>query len=198
MIEIELLKKYGATYKKCGKDEFIFYEGDSPTYYYQIVSGEIKMSNLNDEGKEFVQGIFSGNRSFGEPPLFGDFTYPANAISLDNSEILRLEKSRFFKLLEENPSIYIEFLSILSKRIHYKAIMMSEIANHNSAEKIMKLIDFLKMNIYNHPKDFLFEVELTRKQIAELTGLRIETVIKTIRSLEKKNELQILNGKVFR
>ena len=198
MIDIELLQAYGANTKTCHKNEFIFYEGDNPVYYYQIISGEIKMNNLNEDGKEFVQGIFSENRSFGEPPLFGNFIYPANAVSINSSQIIRLEKKLFFKLLEDNPKIYLTFLKILSQRIHYKAKMMSEIANHNAPEKILSLIDFLKRNIYKIDTPFNFEVNLTRKQIAELTGLRIETVIKTIKSLELEKEIKLINHKIYR
>jgi hypothetical protein len=34
--------------------------------------------------------------------------------------------------------------------------------------------------------------------MADLTGLRVETVIRAIKSLEKKKELKIIKRKVFR
>ena len=37
------------------------------------------MNNSNDDGKEFIQGIFRGGQSFGEPPLFCGLNYQANA-----------------------------------------------------------------------------------------------------------------------
>jgi len=41
-------------------------------------------------------------------------------------------------------------------------------------------------------------VEITRQQIADLTGLRVETVIRSIKSLERKGELSIVKRKVYR
>ena len=41
-------------------------------------------------------------------------------------------------------------------------------------------------------------VEITRQQIADLTGLRVETVIRAIKSLEKKGEVTIKDRKVYR
>ena len=55
MIATELLEKYGALKKSFKKSEIIFEEGNLPTHYYQIISGEIKMSNYNDDGREFIQ-----------------------------------------------------------------------------------------------------------------------------------------------
>jgi len=70
MIAAELLEKHGALKKSFSKNEIIFEEGNLPMYYYQIISGEVKMSNYNDDGREFIQGIFYKEQSFGEPPLF--------------------------------------------------------------------------------------------------------------------------------
>lgn len=40
-------------------------------------------------------------------------------------------------------------------------------------------------------------VKLTRQQIADMTGLRVETVIRSIRQMEEKGELVIDKGKVY-
>jgi CRP-like cAMP-binding protein len=58
MIATELLEKYGAVKKFFNKSDVVFEEGNLATYYYQIISGEIKMSNYNDDGRECIQGIF--------------------------------------------------------------------------------------------------------------------------------------------
>ena len=40
-------------------------------------------------------------------------------------------------------------------------------------------------------------VKYTRQEIANMTGLRVETVIRTIRNLNEKGRLEIERGKVF-
>lgn len=42
-----------------------------------------------------------------------------------------------------------------------------------------------------------YEVSLTRQQLADLTGLRVETVIRTIKNLATKKKLEIINRKIF-
>ncbi len=198
MIAEEILIKYGAVLKPYTKNEMIFFKGDPALYYHQVKSGEIKMNNYNEEGKEFVQGIFSAGRSFGEPPLFGDFTYPANSVSMGQSEVWRLSKQYFYQLLKENPEIHLQFTEVMADRLYYKAIMVSEISSQSPDHRILVLIDYLKQHIHKIEGRFQFEVNLTRQQIADLTGLRVETVIRTIKKLEKKGDLKISNKKVFR
>lgn len=198
MISAELLEKYGALKKSFDKNEIIFEEGNLPTHYYQIVSGEIKMSNYNDDGREFIQGIFYKDQPFGEPPLFLNQKYPANAIAVEESQILLLSKASFMKLLEENSAISIKIIENLAQRLYYKSIMAAEISTHEPEHRVLKLIDH-GIAYFNFQKDKNgFLINFTRQQIGDLTGLRVETVIRTIKALEKKGELKIINRKVYR
>lgn len=198
MISSELLEKYGALKKSFQKNEPVFEEDNLPTHYYQIISGEIKMSNYNDDGREFIQGIFYKDQSFGEPPLFLNQRYPANAIAVEESSILVLQKSSFMKLLEENPSICIKIIENLAQRLYYKSIMAAEISTHEPEHRVLKLIDH-GIKYFNFPKDDNgYLINFTRQQIGDLAGLRVETVIRTIKNLEKKGELKIINRKVYR
>ncbi|QSW90683.1 Crp/Fnr family transcriptional regulator [Flavobacterium endoglycinae] len=198
MIAPELLKKYGAVKKSFGKNEIIFEEGNLPSYYYQIISGEIKMSNYNDDGREFIQGIFYKEQSFGEPPLFLNQKYPANAIAVEDSEIMLLPKPAFMKLLDENSSISLKIIENLAQRLYYKSVMAAEISTHEPEHRVLKLIDH-GIAYFNFQKDTNgYLINFTRKQIGDLTGLRVETVIRAIKALEKKGELKIINRKVYR
>lgn len=198
MISTELLEKYGALKKSFEKSEIIFEEGNLPAHYYQIISGEIKMSNYNDDGREFIQGIFYKDQSFGEPPLFLNQKYPANAIAVEDSEILLLAKSNFIKLLEENPFISIKIIENLAQRLYYKSVMAAEISTHEPEHRVLKLIDH-GIAYFNFKKDANgYLINFTRQQIGDLTGLRVETVIRAIKALEKKGELKIINRKVYR
>ncbi|MEP6803327.1 MAG: Crp/Fnr family transcriptional regulator [Flavobacterium sp.] len=198
MITIDLLEKYGALKKYFAKNEIIFEEGNLPAHYYQIISGEVKMSNYNDGGREFIQGIFYKDQSFGEPPLFLNQNYPANAITVDDSEVLVLAKSSFMQLLEENPKISIKMIENFAQRLYYKSVMAAEMSTQEPEHRVLKLIDH-GIAYFNFQKDENgYLINFTRQQIGDLTGLRVETVIRTIKTLEKKGVLKIINRKVYR
>ncbi|KQX09094.1 Crp/Fnr family transcriptional regulator [Flavobacterium sp. Root420] len=198
MITSELLVKYGAVKKSFDKNEIIFEEGNLPTHYYQIISGEVKMNNYNDDGREFIQGIFYKEQPFGEPPLFLNQNYPANAIAVDDSEIFLLPKNNFLKLLEENSVISLKIIENLAQRLYYKSVMAAEMSTQEPEHRVLKLIDH-GIAYFNFKKDTNgFLINFTRQQIGDLTGLRVETVIRTIKALEKKGLLKIINRKVYR
>jgi CRP-like cAMP-binding protein len=198
MIATDLLLQFGATKRFLAKGTILFSQGDTARFYFQVVAGEIKMGNYNDEGKEFLQGIFTEGDSFGEPPLLIDEKYPANAEALTDVELLALPKEAFFEMQRQHPETAIAISKRLATRLYYKAIMASEISSHDPEHRLLKLIDYFKEHVNPVAPIEKYYVQFTRQQLADLTGLRVETVIRSIKALEKKGELRIENRKIVR
>jgi len=196
-VDKELLLEYGASEKLYRKGEFIFFENQTANFYYQIVSGEVHMCNFNQEGKVHLQGIFGPGLSFGEPPLFGGFPYPASAMASRPSVLLCIQKPDFLKMIKANPDVHFHFTSILSNRLRFKARMASEISINPPEKRILSLLTYMKENIYEFSPSVSYQVKLTRQEIADLTGLRVETVIRTIKTLEKNGSLEIRSRKIW-
>ncbi|WP_299251664.1 Crp/Fnr family transcriptional regulator [uncultured Aquimarina sp.] len=199
MIDQNILKDAGAILKEYKRNEQLFEEGDIARYYYQIEIGEVKMNNFNEDGKEYIQGIFDAGKSFGEPPLFADFKYPANAEAITDVKVWLLPKNKFLKVLEENPSIHYKFTSTLALRLYYKAMMVSEISTQEPEHRILRILDYFKKSKQTNITDVIpYKIELTRQQLADLTGLRVETVIRAVKKLEQKGALSIKDRKIYR
>lgn len=195
MISEDILLKYDATLEHYHAEDLIFEEKSRADFYFQLKSGEIKMYNMNENGKEFIQGFFYAGESFGEPPLLANVKYPAKAMAVKESQIYKLPKKRLLTLLEDHPKISLKFAREMAKRLFYKAIILKEISGHPPEHRILTLIDYLKQE---EGVTGIYKVELTRQQIADLTGLRIETVIRAVKQLEQDEELQIIKRKIHR
>jgi CRP-like cAMP-binding protein len=198
MIDPELLIQFKAEILEIERGNVIFEYGSKAQYYYQIKTGEVKMNNFNRDGKEFIQGIFYSDQSFGEPPLFADVNYPAGAETITDVEVFRLPKDVFFDLLNKHPEAHFNISEVLASRLYYKAIMASEISSQDPEHRIVRLLDYTKKYIHKLDPEDVLEVDFTRQQIADLTGLRVETVIRACKALEKKGEIEIKARKIFR
>ncbi|MCK5705877.1 MAG: Crp/Fnr family transcriptional regulator [Cyclobacteriaceae bacterium] len=196
IIPKDLLAERKAHFFEVQKDEYIFLEDESASFYFQVMSGTVKMSSYSENGQEFIQGIFKAGQSFGEPPLFGDFSYPNNAIATEKSEIARLPKDVFFELLKENFDIQWKFNALLSNRLRYKSILLKEISSYYPDHVIMTLLKYLRDNSGEKDKP-QFYVPFTRQQLADMTGLRVETVIRTVKKLHKEGKLEIRQHKIY-
>jgi CRP-like cAMP-binding protein len=197
MIEENVLVQYEAVEIKLEKGAFLFHEKERATNYFQVKTGKIKMFNLNAEGKLFTQGIFEAGDSFGEPPLFTDSNYPACTVAEETTCLYKLPKQKFLKLLKENPEIHFKFTRMLASRLLYKSMLLKEISSFKPEHRILSLLDYLKKE-EGIPADQKFEVSLTRQHIADLTGLRVETVIRSVKTLEKEGSVDIRGHKIYR
>ena len=196
MIDIDLLLTYGATFKKVHKGETIFSEGNKALFYYQLTEGKIKWINVDDEGKEFIQHMIEPGHCFGEMPLFDDDPYAATAVAEEDSLVIRLHHSTFQQLLKDHPEIVLAFTKLLAQRLRYKFMLVKELSSYSPGHRIITLINYMKENKMNMcPK--CNKLLLTRQQLANMTGLRVETVIRTIKGLEEKKFLSIQKGKVY-
>ncbi|MFP7654685.1 Crp/Fnr family transcriptional regulator [Chryseobacterium proteolyticum] len=195
-IDQKLLYSFGAEDKIYKRGELIFREGDHALYYFQIVDGKVKLNNYNEEGKEFIQNILGKNQSFGDPLLFLDKLYPTNATALTSTQIIRISKESFLKLLEKNPDLSLTMNACLSQRLYYKILMTQYMAYQNPVFRLKGLMEYLKSYSENDCQ-FEFPIELTRQQIANLTGLRVETVIRTLKKMEKENSIKIENRRIL-
>lgn len=193
-IDLDLLFTWGAIAKEYKKGEIIFTESEMANFYFQIIDGSIRMFNSNDEGKEYTQGYFTDGQSFGEPPLFIDEIYPSTAIAFQDTKIIKLSKDKLQKILEEYPSVQKKFLTLMCRRIHTKAVTSKDIINQKPEFRIMAFLNAHKKGQDLKDKQL---VPYTRQEIANFTGLRVETVIRALTKMGKCKKVDIINHKIF-
>jgi CRP-like cAMP-binding protein len=193
MIAERLLRKFKATVVPLKKGDMIFHQGDLATNFHIVRSGKIKMMTYNEEGREFVQGYFTEGQSFGEPPFFNRLPYPASAVAAEPGEIWKCPYDSFTKLLKQNFEIHLELTKVLSGRLVYKSIMLSELAVEEAEHRLTTLISYFKKQ-EGTSRGRSYKVPFTRQQLADMTGLRVETVIRSIKAMEQKKLLRLDRG----
>ncbi|WP_312079103.1 Crp/Fnr family transcriptional regulator [Chryseobacterium sp.] len=196
LINQELLIEYGAKQETFKRGFTIFEEGSIPKYYYQVTSGRIKLNHYNEEGKELILAILDRGLSVCELLLFIDKTYPVNAVTFEKCTVLCLPKKDFVRLIDDHPNVSSDIRKFLAERLYYKYIMLENNSSNKPDTRIKGMLDYHKSFSENQNK-FSYEVPLTRQQIGALTALRVETVIRAVKRLEKENYLKIINRKIF-
>jgi len=196
MINTDLLLTLGANYKKVAAGEIIFLEGNRCNYYYELVSGRVRWANFNDEGKEYLQMLVEPGECFGELPLFDGLPYAATAIADEDSLVIRLHQATFHELLKDNPDIHYSFSRLLAERLRFKFFILTDLLHKEPEDRIKSLINYLQLHKHHVCSD-CGKINLTRQQIANMTCLRVETVIRAMRTMHDRGEIAIKKGKVF-
>lgn len=188
------LEKYHAKLISLRKDQVLFNEGDPARDYYQVDSGSVKMYSANQDGQEFIQGIFTAGESFGEPALIGKFPYPGSVSALEHSKIWKLPGDYFLQMLKENFELHLKMDHVLCQRLRYKSMVLSEISSYDPEHRLLSLLNYYKAKNGNGAKVL---IPFTRQQLADMSGLRVETVIRTVKKMEKDKKLSLQGHKIL-
>ena len=88
-----------------------------------------------------------------------------------------------------------QFITSVAQNSLKKSLLLKQIVLLNPEERIMHQLKDIKKESGVTTEKLM--IQLTRKEISHMTGLRIETVIRTIKKMEKEEKLEIINGKIF-
>jgi CRP-like cAMP-binding protein len=194
-IDANILIAYGAAVNKVKKNTTIFHQDDKARFYYQLLEGQVKVFNLSPSSKEFVQGIFNDGESFGEPALFIHEPYAAHAIATKDSIILKLSQESLLQILDDHPSIQRSFLVMFAQKIYDKSVSARMLNQQSPDLRILDFLAYYKKKSTAAGDKIL--IPYTRQELANLTGLRIETVIRTLRKLKESKKVDIIDHKVY-
>lgn len=175
------------------KGQLIYNEGAIARYFYEVKTGEVKIVNSNDDGRDFIQAIYKTGEIFGAHLLFCDKPYPAAAIAQTDCEVYTVTKQFFFNLLKNNYDFHFSVTTKLSEQIMFKAMMLEEVANEEGEHCLLTLIHYLMAQKESDNKI----LNITKQQLADMTGLRVETVIRIMKNIEDKGLIKTSRGNII-
>ena len=99
------------------KGDVIIREGERDGRIFVIISGEVGV--VKDLGKDIekVLAIFKSENYFGEMAILDDYVRAASVVAREDVEILSLDQWNLREEILKNPSIAIELLQTLSRRL---------------------------------------------------------------------------------
>ena len=83
-------------------------------------------------------------------------------------------------------------------------MVLSEISSYDPEHRIVSLLRYFKSESDSQmkkgkrvaPTDLSYIVPYTRQQIADMSGLRVETVIRTVKKMETDGKVKIIDRKI--
>ncbi|KIC61324.1 Crp/Fnr family transcriptional regulator [Chryseobacterium taiwanense] len=193
LIREDLLLSSGAKIGTYTKGQFIFKENTEVHSYFQILTGKVKIVSHQKKGREFIHNIPTSGDCLGEIFLFLQHQYSVSAVAMEKSSIFILERSNFALILKNNPDILLQLYKCMAENMHYNYLMNGQNVE-TPAEKTIKLLQYLKNSNQLTASN---QVLLSRQEIASLTGLRVETIIRTVKYLQSIGTVTIVNGKII-
>lgn len=180
-----------AQVKSYDRDEYIFGEGDEPDWFCALVKGKVKIVRHSPSGRDVIIDIMDPGQIFGEVAVYDGEPYPASAVTSVQSDILRIRRSDFLRLVMENAVIGLKIVEVLARRLRGAAATISSLGS----EHVQQRIALLLMKFGDRVGDDS-PIKLTRQEVAELTGTTVETAIRVLSRLDKDGITSSERGRI--
>jgi len=164
------------TEKRFPRGMRIFSEGDATDCLCILKKGRVKLTSLSDKGRETILHILKPDEVFGEL-LLSEEKRPFTAITLEDSVVMVISKESFLELLSVAPTLALNFIRLLSKRLATVEKGVAESSHtwsyHRLARVLLQLSEECGEEV---PAGTLINVRLTHEDLANLIGTSRETV----------------------
>jgi CRP/FNR family transcriptional regulator len=195
--EIGQIEAIGIT-KKYGKGELIFSEGEKATGFFVNLSGQVKVYKLSVDGREQILHIISPAEAFAEAALFTGSTYPAFAESLSQTRVLYFPKESFFGLIRKNPQLSVNIIGSLSFWLRRFVDLVEELSLKDVSARVAKyLLDTSIRSGRELEEGIVFELEVSKMQLASRLGTISETLSRVLRRLREQDIIRVEGKKII-
>jgi len=174
--------------KQINKGEIIFSEGDEAKGFFVIAEGRVKVFKVSPEGKEQILHIFGPGQPFGEVPVFTGQRFPANVQAIDKTRVLFFPRVAIVDLISENPSLALNMLAVMSKKLHEFAV---QIENLSLKEIPARLASYLIFLANEQDKDAVVTLNISKGQLASILGTIPETLSRIFARLSGYNLIRV-------
>ncbi len=162
-----------ALHRSYRKGEIIFSEGDPADGFYVVAEGRVKIFKVSSDGKEQILHIFGRRHPFGEVPVFAGQRFPAMAQAIAPSRILFLPRQAFVELISENPSLALNMLAVLSRRLRDFTVQIENLSLKEVPGRLASYLIFLSTEQGSAESVVL---KISKGQLASLLGTIPETL----------------------
>lgn len=182
--------------EKHKKKEAIFSEGDPPEWFYIVKSGKVKITKLSHEGKEIILEVISPYDIFGGVAVIRSFPYPANAVSMEDSEVLKISRKNLMRLVDRFPNLMYCMALQLGDRMKSSYDSLKNIALERVEARIAALLIKLAGKVGVEIREgLLIDIRLTKQDVADMVGTTVETSIRTFSKFKKQGLVADKDGK---
>jgi CRP-like cAMP-binding protein len=168
----------------------LFTTGEPYRGLYMIESGRVRIYRVSADGREQVLHVEGPGRPVAELPLFDGGSYPASAVTLEESRLLFLPRADFETLYRANPDFAHAIIQTLGKRLRHFVHVTETLAFRDVASRLaMLLAGYADATGRATPGGVELALGRTQEELALEIGAARESVSRAFKQLQTKGLL---------
>jgi CRP-like cAMP-binding protein len=170
----------------------IFQKGDPGDSMIAVIRGRVKICSHSIDGKELILNIIERGGLFGEIALFDGEARTADAIALEDTDLLSLERSKFHPFLRENPDLTLRLLAVVCKRFRQTSEHLEDTLFREAPSRLARcLLRLSKAFGKTVEGGTLLDIKLSQQQLGNYVGVSRETVNKQLGEWQREGLITV-------
>ncbi len=168
--------------------EIIYEEGARSNKIYLVLKGLVKCYNMDPDGKELITSLSKADDFLGFTSFLNNEPYQESATALVDVELAGISKDNLKEILNENKTISLELMELLSANISNIKAQLLQMAYSSVRRKTAQtLLQFA--DIMNTKPDE--PIKISRNDLASVAGIATESLIRTLSGFKKEGLIAI-------
>ncbi|MEO5578677.1 MAG: helix-turn-helix domain-containing protein [Sphingomicrobium sp.] len=187
-------KRGGSTVHRAS-GETIFFEGDTATHVYNLTSGVMRLSKLLPDGRRQIAGfLFPGD--FLGITMEDEHAFTAEAIT--PSILCQFSRARFDGFVDSHPHLERRLYAIAAHELAAARQQVVLLGRKTAAERVASFLLMLDARRTGEGLDGDITLPMSRADIADYLGLRIETISRELSALKASRLIRLTTTQTIR
>lgn len=178
------------------RKEMIFHEGDELRNVFFINRGKVRMFKMNNDGKEFVTGLYTAGDFLGYMSVLEGSRVSESAETLEDCELVSIPREDLLALLYKDRDVSIRFIKMLTKEVKENEHRLLDLAYAPVRQRVAQALLRVRGTFGSETEQGL-GVRISREDLATIVGTATESLIRALSDL-KEDGLIELHGREIR
>lgn len=173
----------------------VVFEADQAANVYSLTSGLLRLSKLLPDGRRQIAGfLFPGD--FLGITMEEEHAFTAEAVA--PSTLCKFPRRQFDEFIAKNPSLERRLYAVAAHELAAARQQLVLLGRKTAAERIASFLLMLAGRCHSMGSGSEIDFPMSRADIADYLGLRIETVSREITALKTARIIQLTGRQSFR
>lgn len=157
--------------------EVLYLAGDAGDRVYVLKRGVVKISAVNDDGREAILALLKPGEVFGEEAALEDAPRDHMAEAYEDALICLINKPDFLDMMRSNPEMAFKVTKLVGFRLKtFRTRVESLLFKGATARLAATLLDLARDHGVRDARGVLLRLKLSQQDLASLIGVTRESV----------------------
>lgn len=194
----ELKHKLGSMARKQSlqSGQALFLRGDERCGLYAVLSGMIRISGLNAQGKEAILTFVEAPDWFGEVALFDGDRRTHNALAENDVTLLHFPQSGLDRLLEDAPHYWRDFGLLLARKLRLAFVALEDHALLPAPVRLSRRLVMMAEGYGALEGEQRRVVSVPQEALGRMLSISRQTTNQILKDLAQRGLIQITYGQI--